>query len=365
MFTSGPFVQSKRRRQFLEYVVSETLSGRGERLKGYSIALEVFGRRASFDAASDSIVRVEAARLREKLGEYYATDGRYDPVRIVLPKGSYTPVISWRQGVEGFRQQTVNGLSREAELYGTQDIDSYRELLHGLRDFWVYTRASCAQAQLHFLSAVEFDPKHAAAHMWLARTLVWQCCMNWVPDTHAAIQGAHEHSRRSVELDNTSSLARSILAKVWLCLGEGEKALAEGYGACTMDPNAPDAKMFLSFVLAAMGKGEMALRVMEVAMLQSPHPTSYYYETLGLCHFARGDYESAKAAFLDGIEVNPAYMPCHYELGVVYGVLGCVEQAQTEAATVKSDWAAVATNFIFDPSLATIYLRGAKTAGLV
>ena len=46
---SGPFQQSHRRQRFLEYLVNETLAGRGERLKGYNIALEVFGRPETFD----------------------------------------------------------------------------------------------------------------------------------------------------------------------------------------------------------------------------------------------------------------------------------------------------------------------------
>jgi TolB-like protein len=93
---SGPFHQSRRRQRFLEYIVNETLAGRGERLKGYNVALEVFDRSEGFDANVDPIVRIEAARLRDKLREYYETDGRSDPVRIELPKGSYTPKIEFR-----------------------------------------------------------------------------------------------------------------------------------------------------------------------------------------------------------------------------------------------------------------------------
>jgi adenylate cyclase len=68
---SGPFHQSHRRQRFLEYVVNETLAGRGERLKGYNVALEVFDRPQTFDPILDPIVRIEATRLREKLREYY------------------------------------------------------------------------------------------------------------------------------------------------------------------------------------------------------------------------------------------------------------------------------------------------------
>jgi hypothetical protein len=93
---SGPFQQSRRRQRFLEYIVSETLAGRGDRLKGYNVAVEVFDRPETFDPVTDPLVRIEAARLREKLREYYDTDGQADPVRIDLPKGAYTPHIEFR-----------------------------------------------------------------------------------------------------------------------------------------------------------------------------------------------------------------------------------------------------------------------------
>ena len=94
---SGPFLHSRRRQRFLEYVVTEALAGRGDRLKGYNIGLEVFDRPETFDPVVDPLVRTEAARLRDKVREYYDTDGRDDPVRIELPKGSYTPHIELRQ----------------------------------------------------------------------------------------------------------------------------------------------------------------------------------------------------------------------------------------------------------------------------
>jgi TolB-like protein len=93
---SGPFLHSRRRQRFLEYLVNEALAGRGERLKGYNIALEVFDRPETFDPAIDPIVRIEAARVREKLREYYEVDGQIDPIHIDLPKGSYTPKIEFR-----------------------------------------------------------------------------------------------------------------------------------------------------------------------------------------------------------------------------------------------------------------------------
>jgi adenylate cyclase len=96
ILNSGPLHQSQRRQRFLEYLVNETLAGRGERLKAYNVALEVFDRPETFDPAIDPLVRIEAARLRDKLREYYGTDGQGDPIHIDLPKGTYTPQIEFR-----------------------------------------------------------------------------------------------------------------------------------------------------------------------------------------------------------------------------------------------------------------------------
>ena len=93
---SAPFAQSVRLQRFLKFVVTETLAGHADRLKGYTIGVEVFDRNPSFDSAIDPIVRVEAARLRTKLREYYDREGRDDPVRLELPKGRYAVQIEQR-----------------------------------------------------------------------------------------------------------------------------------------------------------------------------------------------------------------------------------------------------------------------------
>ncbi|HUQ52336.1 MAG TPA: hypothetical protein VM692_08945, partial [Gammaproteobacteria bacterium] len=90
ILASRCFLQAGRASDFLRYVVEQTLAGGGQRLKGYTIGVEVFGRPPDFDAQSDALVRVEAGRLRRRLVEYYASEGASDPVRIDLPRGSYS-----------------------------------------------------------------------------------------------------------------------------------------------------------------------------------------------------------------------------------------------------------------------------------
>lgn len=89
MMDSVLFLGSPRQQRFLEYLVTNTLTGDAERLKGFTIAVEVFDRKDDFDPSLDAIVRVEAMRLRNKLREYYETVGKLDNVRINFPKGGY------------------------------------------------------------------------------------------------------------------------------------------------------------------------------------------------------------------------------------------------------------------------------------
>lgn len=94
VLASPHFDASERNRAFLSFVVEESLLGHTERIKAYTIATEVFGRDTTFDPQLDSIVRIEAGRLRRSLEHYYLTDGRASRVRIDIPRGGYVPVFA-------------------------------------------------------------------------------------------------------------------------------------------------------------------------------------------------------------------------------------------------------------------------------
>ena len=88
---STAFRGAERSTALLRYVVGRALEGDTDRLKEYTLGVEALGRDEGFDPRTDPIVRAEASRLRTRLERYYASDGRHDPVDIVLPKGSYVP----------------------------------------------------------------------------------------------------------------------------------------------------------------------------------------------------------------------------------------------------------------------------------
>lgn len=88
---SDAFAKAPSLRRLLAYVVDETFAGRADALKEYTIGVEVFGRGESFDPRADTIVRVQARRLRAKLEQYYAIEGHADGLAIHVPTGGYLP----------------------------------------------------------------------------------------------------------------------------------------------------------------------------------------------------------------------------------------------------------------------------------
>jgi adenylate cyclase len=90
-FNGSPALQS-----FLQFIVAETLAGRADQIKGYTIAVHAFGRPSDFDPQTDTIVRVQARRLRRALKHHYLTEGLTDPILIEIPRGSYVPTFCRR-----------------------------------------------------------------------------------------------------------------------------------------------------------------------------------------------------------------------------------------------------------------------------
>jgi TolB-like protein/Flp pilus assembly protein TadD len=96
ILASAPFAASYRSQRFLTYVVEKSFDPGSDALKEYTIAVDVFERDASYDSSIDATVRVEAGRLRSRLHEYYAEDGKHDPLIIDIPKGGYRAVFTKR-----------------------------------------------------------------------------------------------------------------------------------------------------------------------------------------------------------------------------------------------------------------------------
>ena len=93
ILASPGFARNERLSHFLRFIVQRELEGKGIELKESLIGVGVFERKSGYDPKQDSIVRTEAAKLRDRSSKYYVAEGAGDPIVIEFPKGGYVPVF--------------------------------------------------------------------------------------------------------------------------------------------------------------------------------------------------------------------------------------------------------------------------------
>lgn len=100
IFRDPHFLESAILKKFLSFIVQETLHGRSNCLKEYTIAINVLEKPLTFNPQENGIVRIHAGRLRRALNQYYNEEGHNDQIVISIPKGKYVPVFANRTDPE-------------------------------------------------------------------------------------------------------------------------------------------------------------------------------------------------------------------------------------------------------------------------
>jgi hypothetical protein len=100
LLSNSHFKQSRRFPSFLRFVIDHTLQGQPDLLKERTLGIEIFGREADYDTASDPIVRVTATEIRKRIAQYYQEPGHETELRVSLPAGSYIPQFHWPQAAK-------------------------------------------------------------------------------------------------------------------------------------------------------------------------------------------------------------------------------------------------------------------------
>jgi hypothetical protein len=121
--SSKAFKTSEVHRNLLNYLADKSLAGEAQNLKEYTVGLDVFGKPSSYDPRQESVVRMHVGRLRQKLAEYYRTDGVADPIVVDLPKGGFALTFLARPAPE-----PADGMPLAASPTPTRRGFSAREL---------------------------------------------------------------------------------------------------------------------------------------------------------------------------------------------------------------------------------------------
>jgi TolB-like protein/Tfp pilus assembly protein PilF len=466
ILSSTVFEHSPRQQRLLSYLVAHSLAPRASPLKGYTIGVEVFDRDITFDPSMEPIVRVEAARLRNKLREYYADEGSNDVVFIELPKGGYHLQIDLRTHslqpgrdasapkaeprpkpplsfavlpfsfmgdaphldalAYGLGESLIAALSRWPGLHVLSrktvaataqpdksaaeigDLLGVRYLIDGsiqaveqracitvqlvdtgsgntlcaerfertLDDVfalqndiakcvmdvlrqrlsstdhlhtlprpdrlpsspgrrtsdssdWHMAQVALDAARSQFLKAVECDPGYAAAHALLARTLLFQWCLDRGA-ARALLDRALQHKRAAIALNRHHAFAHGMFDLIRLGHRHCHDAVQDAHRALQHDPGNAGAALLLSLNLSSAQMPEEAYYFLDKARSPLLYPSPHDQFALGQCHYAAGDLNQAESALKRCSELSQASLPLGMYRITCLELLGSrEEEAQT------------------------------------
>lgn len=339
---SAAFRSSPRHRALLRHLVAHALDDDLASLKETLIAVQVFGRpAASFDPKLDSIVRVEARRLRARLADYHRGEGRDAAWRIELPVGSYVPTVASAEPAA-----TSPDLTRRA-----RDLVERGE--HFLRQ--ALSKHTLEQALERFDLALRESPDHAPALVGMGRAWL-NLATGWYHEPAIASAHAGEALRRALEIEPGHAVAQVLLGAIqhqfehdWpkaqrsfrraLVLAPEQAFVHSAYGchllmhgafdeaerellrARTLDPQYINTRQHMVNLRIAQGRLDDAEA--EIMALQDIAPATMAIAGLrGAIAMFRGDAAAAQAHYARACEAMPDYPGCFVALAGAHALAG-------------------------------------------
>ncbi len=343
ILASKGFAHADRLSRFLRFITQETLAGRGDQLKEQVLGLEVFGRGESFDPRIDTVVRVEAHRLRSRLAQYYAGAGREDAVLIELAKGSYAPVFSARPPAPrlGWLRRwklwaalvtvVVAGLLawlavtrvRRPERVRPQpppraaNPKAHEAYLRGRYQSGKRTEDGLRKSIEHYHQALAEDASYSLAYAGLAESYALLASYG-VAAPRDVMPKAKAAAERALETDNT-------LAEAWAALGfvksfydwDWSGAEQDYRHALALNPNSATARHWHAGYLRAVGRLEEALAEIRRAQVLDPLSRAVHRD-LARTLYSMRRHDEAIQEYRKALEFEPDFPSGHMHLGMAY-----------------------------------------------
>lgn len=366
---SATFRNSERLKAFLSYIVEEALAGRSNRIKGLTVAQAVYSVDEKFDPESNSIVRVEAGRLRRRLEQYYSTAGRHDPLVISMPKGSYAPAFSNNPNLQSKENHapsdrphgsTINlrwllagavaiiillawqlpgvlnapdGQPDGDEIASSQESGSEADIL--FRQAFVLmmppeNNARLITARSLFQSLIDANPDFAGGYA--GKSLSYSIGVYFIKseDPGQDLHQAAVLARRAIDVDSDFSLSYAALALAQSLDSNREQALDNARKAIATPQRAAITDAIVSLVLMNSDMPHKAIdQLNEGLRLHSDKPRLPYLNLLGIAQYVIGDYDAALRNFERSLDRKGPTGP-HMDIFIAatYAQLGKDFQAQ-------------------------------------
>ena len=335
ILASETFARATRLSQLLRYVVSHSLGDNAEYLKEYTLGLEVFERGVSFDPRTDTIVRVQARRLRARLAHYYETEGRGDPCLIEIPRGGYQPEFRLRELLPAPLLPTIR----------RTDPEAHRLLLEARVLVNQGAPLKLMEAVRLFEKAIVLDPRYAPAHSELAHAHAQLSSLHCAP--HEAMPKAREAALRALELDDSIDQAYAVLGMVRLYYDwDRDGARQAARLAIERNPRSSHAYRLVTATFNSECRTSEAREAISHALELAPLDTPTNFEALATEILAR-DYDAAIAQAEQTLRIAPEFTVARSLMGMTYILNGSPERGIEELrAAVEQDWSPWPVTFL-------------------
>jgi tetratricopeptide (TPR) repeat protein len=410
---SSVFAHAGRMSRLLAYLVEAELAGDGARLNQARIAIDVFGRNETFDPSVDSIVRVEIGRLRNKLREYYATDGRDDAIVFELPKGGYRPRIRFEDqavarptpavalaeqpdGSPGLRLRyltiavvlsavAVVGFDRLIEVFDARSAvpraaTASRPAATGQRSTESPPTTSAKAYALYLQTwevpwnealalldeALELDPTFALGHAMKAllhSQSLTDTAFGQTADPSGLARAerlVHEHAKRALELDPDAPFAHIAVGNLHFYTWRWTEARRAFERAVATAPNEIALLQYAYHDSYSGRVGEAIVRIEH--LIESNPPTPLLHSMLGLHQAYAKEYDAAAASLragLSGAQLNSSQLIERGWLAMVEIARGNPQTAVQELELIEQ-LAGETSDML--PSMAHSYSRAGRAA---
>lgn len=290
---SKQFQRSRRHQKLLRHLVEQAVLGNTGALKEPMLAYEVFKRPiAAFDPARDTIVRVEARRLRQRLERYYDDEGRDATLEIHLPVGSYVPMLRRREGASDGVNERARDLVERGEYFLRQHL----------------SRETMELALARFDEAVRVSPDFAQAHVGMGRAW-FNLAVGWYSEPVIAAGHALEALQRALLLDPNHPTAHALLGAV---LHQFEydwpAAQAKFQRATVLAPHQAFVHSAYGYHMLVRGMLDMAERELLLARRLDPQYVNARMHMANL-RIAQGRLASAETELESMRDIAPENMP--------------------------------------------------------
>jgi len=349
VLASREFRGSERRSRLLKYLVEKAVAG--ERVKEYSIGVDVFDKSPDYDPRIDPAVRVEMGRVRTRLADYYAGEGQANRERLEFPKRSYTPallaaeqsseapghawplpsvvmmvglaVLAGAAGVVGWRFATR---SRKPP-----DNPQARELCVKARFFWNKRTPEALRTSLElYQQTIRQWPRYAPAYAGEALCYTVMATNSELPAEQTSSQ-AIDAARAAIALDPTVAEAHAVLG--WLAYvinADWKTADIELQRAEELDSNFATAHQWRALGFLYVGQTNEAAPEIAKALQLDPVSMPLLVADGMISYFSRRYDETIEKAH-KMLAMEPAFREAHLMLG--------------EAMEAKHDWAGAEREF--------------------